>query len=260
MLAIIGGTGLASEDTFTLSEKKLVSTIYGEPSSALLFGELNSANDYMQNQNVQNKENAIVFLSRHGFAHNIPPHKVNYRANIQALKDQGVTTIIAVNAVGGISEKMSPGTIVLPDQIVDYTYGREHTFFAENIEHVTHIDFTYPYNQQMIDKISLAANDIQIDIVKSATYACTQGPRLESIAEIRRLTNDGCDIVGMTAMPEAALAKEAEINYASISFVANWAAGISEAELSMEDIEAEIKQGMDKIKALLVQSASLIYS
>jgi len=258
MLAVIGGTGLASEDTFTLSEKKLVSTIYGKPSSALLFGELNSSNSPIKNQNSQVKDNSVVFLSRHGFEHNIPPHKVNYRANIQALKEQGVTTIIAVNAVGGISEKMSPGTIVLPDQIVDYTYGREHTFFAENLEHVSHIDFSYPYNQQIIDKISQAAHAIQIELVKSATYACTQGPRLESIAEIRRLANDGCDIVGMTAMPEAALAKEAGINYASISFVANWGAGISTIEISMDDIEAEIKKGMDKIKALLVQSASLI--
>lgn len=250
MLAIIGGTGLASEDTFTLTRKEVFSTAYGEPSSALLFGNFSTA--------LSPNQNSIVFLSRHGFKHNIPPHKVNYRANIQALKDCGVSSIIAVNAVGGISRNMSPGSIVLPSQIIDYTYGREHTFFADDLDSVTHIDFSYPYNQQIIDKITQAATAIQVDIIKSATYACTQGPRLESAAEVKRLTNDGCDIVGMTAMPEAALAKEAEINYASISFVANWAAGLSPSELSMDEIEAEIKKGMDKIKALLVQSASLM--
>lgn len=252
MLAIIGGTGLASEDTFTLTSKEEFSTIYGEPSSALLFGELNSDNNSDQIQN------PVVVLSRHGFKHNIPPHKVNYRANIQALKETGVTSIIAVNAVGGISDKMSPGSIVLPNQIIDYTYGREHTFYADDLEHVTHIDFSYPYDQQLIDKITQAATNLQLDIIKLGTYACTQGPRLESVAEIKRLANDGCDIVGMTAMPEAALAKEVGINYASISFVANWAAGISTAELSMQEIEAEIKKGMDKIKALLIQSVFLI--
>ena len=256
MLAIIGGTGLASEDTFTLSQREEVSTSYGEPSSALLFGKLDAVTSSIEKENPHGQ--SIIFLSRHGFNHNIPPHKVNYRANIQALKDKGVKTIIAVNAVGGISKKMSPGTIVLPDQIIDYSYCREHTFFADNLEHVSHIDFSYPYNQQMIDTITQAADSIQLDIIKSATYACTQGPRLESVAEIKRLANDGCDIVGMTAMPEAALAKEAGINYVSISFVANWAAGISSAELCMDDIEAEIKKGMDKIKTLLIQSVSLL--
>jgi 5'-methylthioinosine phosphorylase len=244
MIAIIGGTGLASENTFNLTRKEVCSTAYGKPSCELLFGEL--------------KQIPVVFLSRHGFKHNIPPHKVNYRANIQALKEAGVTTIIAVNAVGGITDQMSPGTIVLPDQIIDYTYGREHTFFADDLQQVRHIDFTYPYTGKIIEKISQAADLIQLDIVKSATYACTQGPRLESIAEIKRLKRDGCDIVGMTAMPEAALAREVEINYASISFVANWAAGISLNEISMQEIEAEINKGMDKIKALLVQSAALV--
>jgi 5'-methylthioinosine phosphorylase len=252
MLAIIGGTGLASEDTFTLKTKKNVITIYGEPSSELLLGEFDPE------ENNKGEKAPIIFLSRHGFKHNIPPHKVNYRANIQALKDAGVTSIIAVNAVGGISDKMSPGTIVLPDQIIDYSYGREHTFFADNLEQVTHIDFSNPYTQSLIDKISQAAEKIKLDIIQPATYACTQGPRLETSAEIKRLANDGCDIVGMTGMPEATLAKELGIDYASISFVANWGAGISQKEITMAEIEAEIANGMDKIKSLLVQTSVLI--
>ncbi len=254
MLGIIGGTGLASEETFSLSRKEIFSTPYGAPSSALLTGKLNA--DMSPEQGSHQKP--VVFLSRHGFKHNIPPHKVNYRANIYALKDAGVRTIIAVNAVGGISDKMCPGTIVLPDQIIDYSYGREHTFFADELQQVKHIDFSYPYTPQIIEKISRAADLIQMPVVKSAIYACTQGPRLESVAEIKALARDGCDIVGMTAMPEAALARELEIKYASISFVANWAAGISSAEISMQEIKTEINRGMDKIKALLAQSATLI--
>ncbi|MFK5986081.1 MAG: S-methyl-5'-thioinosine phosphorylase [Pseudomonadota bacterium] len=249
MLAIIGGTGLASEDTFNLDRKESISTIYGKPSSDLLFGSFCTEKQL---------PSPIVFLSRHGFKHNIPPHKVNYRANIQALKEAGVNRIIAVNAVGGISEKMAPGCIVLPHQLIDYSYGREHTFFAENLEQVTHIDFTNPYTPWLIKIIIAAADNIKLDIEKNATYACTQGPRLETSAEIQRLLRDGCDIVGMTGMPEAALAREIGIDYASISFVANWGAGLSSDEISMTEIEATIKQGMDKIKALLVHSALLM--
>ncbi len=248
MLAIIGGTGLASEDTFNLHKKKRIPTIYGEPSSELLFG------DFIKDS----QKVPVVFISRHGFNHNIPPHKVNYRANIQVLKDQGISHIIAVNAVGGISSDMSPGRIVLPNQLIDYTYGREHSFFSDGLTQVTHIDFTYPYTPSLTHIISKAADSCDLDIATAMTYACTQGPRLETIAEIHKLARDGCDIVGMTSMPEAALAREADINYASISFVANWAAGLSANEISMQEIEETINNGMDKIKALLLHSALLL--
>lgn len=254
MLAIIGGTGLTSQDTFTLLVKTEVSTIYGTPSSALLSGS------FELEENNKLKKYPIIFLSRHGFKHNIPPHKVNYRANIQALKNAGVSSIIAVNAVGGISDKMAPGTLVLPNQIIDYSYAREHTFFADNLKQVTHIDFSNPYTQNLIDIIAQAADLINLELIQTATYACTQGPRLETSAEIKKLAREGCDIVGMTGMPEASLAREAGIDYASISFVANWGAGISQNEISMAEIEVEITKGMDKIKALLVQVAALDFN
>jgi len=237
MLAIIGGTGLTSLEQLEITHQESVETPYGSPSSLLSYGKL--------------ADKSVVFLARHGTSHNIPPHKVNYRANIWALQNIGVTTILAVNAVGGITEAMAPGVVVLPHQIIDYTYSREHTFFADNLEHVTHIDFTYPYNKKVTETLFNIAEKEEIPVVYGATYACTQGPRLETAAEIKRLKNDGCDIVGMTAMPEASLAREIGLDYASCSVVANWGAGISEEEITMEKIELVLEQGMKKVKNLL---------
>lgn len=193
----------------------------------------------------------LIFLARHGNPHCIPPHKINYRANIWGLKHLGVTNIIGVAAVGGITNDMKPGHIAIPDQIIDYTYGREHTFFADDLDEVTHIDFTLPYSLALRERIIQAAEYLNIQITDAGVYGCTQGPRLETAAEIVKLARDGCDLVGMTGMPEAALAKELGMSYANISVVANWGAGLIDDEISMSEIERNLKTGMAKVVSLL---------
>ncbi len=236
-LAIIGGTGLNQIDGLETTSTQTIATPYGSPSADYIFAHVNG------------KE--IIFLARHGSPHTIPPHKINYRANIWGLKEYGVTEIIAIAAVGGITANMSPAHLVIPEQIIDYSYGREHTFFAENLEAVTHIDFSHPYNHQLRANLIQAAKKAQLSFCPTATYGCTQGPRLESSAEIIRMERDGCDIVGMTGMPEAALAKELGIHYASIAVVANWAAGKSENEITMAEIEHHLQKGMAHVLDLL---------
>ncbi len=236
-LAIIGGTGLTQLEGLTLLKSERLETPYGIPSAEFITGEFN--------------EKPVVFLARHGNPHTIAPHKINYRANIWALKQLGIDDIIAVAAVGGISAQMVPAHIVIPDQIIDYSYGREHTFFSDTNHPVTHIDFTHPYSPALRAALIAAAGQGQINISTDATYGCTQGPRLETIAEIKRMERDGCDIVGMTAMPEAALAKELGMSYASISVIANWAAGKSEGEITMAEIEQNLNVGMANTARLL---------
>lgn len=236
-LAIIGGTGLTSIDELTILSSDLVETPYGAPSSPLVRGEL--------------ADKEIVFLARHGNEHTIPPHKINYRANIWALKSVGVTDIIGVAAVGGIHKDIPPEKIVVPDQIIDYTYGRKHTYFEDNLSEVTHIDFTHPYNEGLRQALHSAAMEEAVTIYKGGTYAATQGPRLETAAEIKRLENDGCDIVGMTGMPEAALAKELSLNYACCALSVNWAAGIVNNDITMEEINIAVNKGMVMVKQLL---------
>lgn len=236
-LAIIGGSGLTTLDGLKITNQKDYDTPYGKPSSALVFGEY------------AGKE--IIFLTRHGNPHVIPPHMVNYRANIWALKDNDIDNIVGINAVGGITSEMYPERIVIPDQIIDYTWSRKHTFYEEGMDHVTHIDFTYPYSKNLRKIIINAAEEAKIDIIAGGTYGATQGPRLESTAEITRMQQDGCDIVGMTGMPETALAKELSIEYASISLVVNWAAGKSDGIISMEIIENHLKAGMNQIIMLI---------
>ena len=193
----------------------------------------------------------MIFLPRHGGSHTIPPHKVNYRANLYALKQAGTTHVIAVNAVGGISAGLEPLDLVLPDQIIDYTYSRAHTFFGSEHEPVIHTDFTYPYCEQSRSVISQAAHSNGIELVDSGTYAATQGPRFETAAEIDRLERDGATIVGMTGMPEAALARELDLCYAMIAVVANAAAGRGHGEVSVDDIMQNLKTGIDKARLLL---------
>ncbi len=236
-LAIIGGTGLSKMDSLTVASSQQLKTPFGTPSVPYILGSING------------KE--IIFLARHGNPHTIPPHKVNYRANIWALKELGVSEIIAVAAVGGITSAMAPAHIAIPDQIIDYSYGREHTFFADDLETVSHIDFTFPYTQQLRERLIQAAKQQNIAISIEGTYGCTQGPRLESAAEIKRMERDGCDLVGMTGMPEAALARELNIDYAAIAVVANWGAGKSEGEISMAKIEHHLKVGMANVVQLL---------
>ncbi len=236
-LAIIGGSGLTKMDALEITRREVVNTPYGEPSSPLTHGCFDGLD--------------IVFLPRHGSGHTIPPHKINYRANIWALKHIDVDYIIGMATVGGIRDDMAPETIVIPDQIIDYTWGRGNTFFENDLSEVTHIDFTEPYCHELRNALINAADEADLDIVNEGTYGATQGPRLETAMEIKRMQNDGCDLVGMTGMPEAALAKELGLCYAHCSVVANWAAGIGDDPITMEDIEANMKKGMKKVYALL---------
>jgi 5'-methylthioinosine phosphorylase len=242
-IAIIGGTGLTSLAGVDIDETKEINTPYGSPSSALSFGH------------VGDKE--VIFLPRHGKPHAIPPHKINFRANIHALKESDVENIIAVNVVGGITSEMRPGRIVIPKQIIDYTYDRKHTFFEDNPNEVTHIDFTNPYSADLGKHLVTASLMSGLDVFIGGVYAATQGPRLETAAEIDRLEKDGCDIVGMTGMPEAALARELDINYVCLSLVVNWAAGKSDEEITMEIIERNLKNGMGKVKTILEETIKL---
>jgi 5'-methylthioadenosine phosphorylase/5'-methylthioinosine phosphorylase len=236
-LAIIGGSGLNQMKGLSIHSTEQLETPYGSPSADFVHGSLNNQD--------------IVFLARHGSPHNIPPHKINYRANIWGLKQLGITEIISVVAVGGITSNMAPAHIAIPDQIIDYSYGREHTFFADNLEAVTHIDFTFPYSKKLRNHLIKVASESGLSFTPTGTYGCTQGPRLESAAEILRMEQDGCDLVGMTGMPEAALAKELEMDYAAIAVVANWAAGKSEGEITMDEIEQHLKTGMLQVEKLL---------
>lgn len=236
-VAIIGGTGLTSINGLEITGREIVQTPFGEPSGPLVRGNLAGHNVY--------------FLPRHGAAHTIPPHQINYRANIWALKDIGVEQVIAVNAVGGIREDMQPGTLIIPDQVIDYTVSRTNTFFEEGLKQVVHIDFTEPFCESLRRQIISAADDSSISVIKEGTYAATQGPRLETAAEINRLEKDGCHLVGMTCMPEAALAREQELCYASISVVANLAAGRGTEDLSMEMIEKNLNNGMEQVRQLI---------
>lgn len=236
-IGIIGGTGLTRLDGLTIEREAAVTTRWGEPSAPLLFGRIG--------------DTEVVFLARHGNPHRIPPHKVNYRANIQALKDAGVDHVVAVAAVGGITERAGPSAVLIPDQLIDYTYGRSMTFFEDDLDAVVHIDFSWPYCAELRAELRAAAASAGVDAVDGGVYAATQGPRLETAAEIRKLGLDGCDIVGMTGMPEAALAREAGLCYASLAVVANWGAGISNDEITMADIERELETGMARVKRIL---------
>src|SRR3954462_14485588 len=189
----------------------IVRTPYGDASGALTFGKLNGRN--------------VVFLARHGYGHTIPPHEVNYRANIWVLHSEGVKRVVSVASVGGIRSDLAPGALVIPHQILDYTWGREHTFFEGPDQPVTHVDFTRPYCDELRDKLNKAAFAAGQSVINGGVYAATQGPRLETAAEIDRLERDGAHVVGMTGMPEAALAREVSLDYATIAVVANYAAG-----------------------------------
>ncbi|RKZ85832.1 MAG: S-methyl-5'-thioadenosine phosphorylase [Gammaproteobacteria bacterium] len=236
-LAIIGGTGLTSLDGLNIIEQRKVETPFGLPSGDLLVGDFHG--------------NAVIFLPRHGEHHTIPPHRINYRANIWALHQQGVEQIIAVAAVGGIRDDMVPGILAVPDQIIDYTYGREQSFYSDDFTADKHIDFSYPYDQDLREKILLSAERQGLAVVDSGTYGATQGPRLETVAEIKRMAQDGCAMVGMTGMPEASLARELNIAYATCAVMANWAAGLTDGVITMTDIERTVTEGVEQVKQIL---------
>ena len=229
-IAIIGGTGLTEISGLEIVKREVMHTPYGEPSGVLTIG------------NLYGRE--VAFLARHGYSHRIPPHMINYRANIWALKDHGITHIIAFAVTGGIRADMTPPKIVIPHQIIDYTYGRAQTFFEKDLSEVKHIDFSQPYCPELRARICEAARKAGVDAIDEGVYAAMQGPRLETAAEIDKLERDGCDIVGMTGMPEAVLAKELEMSYAAISVVANPAAGRGDEEITMDAIRANVAEGM----------------
>ncbi|MFC4161588.1 S-methyl-5'-thioinosine phosphorylase [Chitinimonas lacunae] len=225
MLAIIGGTGLTRLKNLKITHRQVARTPYGEPSGALTFGEIN--------------DHHVVFLARHGYGHTIPPHEINYRANIWALAEQKVKRVISVCTVGGVRDDLKPGTLIIPDQIIDYTSNRRHTFFDGGDKPVVHIDFTEPYCNKLRRRLLKAAKEARQPVVDGGIYAATQGPRLETAAEINRIARDGGDIVGMTGMPEAGLAREAGLSYAAIAVVANWAAGRGDSKNRVDLAAAE---------------------
>jgi len=243
--AIIGGSGLTNLKNLRITRREVMRTPYGEPSAPLVYGELAGRE--------------VVFLPRHGAGHTIPPHGVNYRANIWALKQTGVRYVIAVNAVGGITPgHLDAEKLVIPDQIVDYTYGRDHTFFGSDVQQVTHIDFTEPYCPELRRLLIEAANRAKLACVERGTYGATQGPRFESAAEIRRMERDGADIVGMTGMPETGLARELALCYASVAVVVNPAAGKASGPISLKEIETNLESGMARVRQLLEHVIPLI--
>lgn len=245
MIGIIGGSGfyhLDADNTLDESDYLDISTPFSEVPVRVGKNNLNEIDVY--------------FIPRHGTEHNLPPHKINYRANLWALKEVGVKKIIAVNAVGAINPKLASASLVLPDQLIDYTWGREHSFFDGLHSLHNHVDFTYPYDAELRDILFREAVSIELPIQDHACFACTQGPRLETAAEIQKFRHDGCDIVGMTGMPEAALARELGIAYACIAVIVNPAAGLTEELISIDEIKAVLTSGLQDVRRLL--SASLV--
>ena len=222
---IIGGTGLAQLEGLELLREEAAATPWGAPSAPLLHGLFAGA--------------PVVFLARHGAQHDLAPHAVNYRANLWALRAAGVRRVIAVNAVGGISRDCVPGSLVIPHQLIDYSWGRAHSFFDGGDSGLQHVDFTAPYTPALREGLLRAGADAGLEPRDGGVYACTQGPRLETAAEIDRLERDGCDIVGMTGMPEAGLARELGLEYACCAVVVNWAAGRG------GDIHAELERWVE---------------
>ena len=237
MIGIIGGTGLLALANLEGRATRTINTPWGDPSGEITVGHWHGK--------------ALAFLARHGDPHVIPPHAINYRANLWALKELGVTDVIAVNTVGGIHADCGAGRLVIVDDVIDYTCGREHTYHDGVSGTLEHVDLSEPYDaalrQQLIDAVKAAG----LTCRAHGVYAATQGPRLETPAEIRRLQQDGCDVVGMTGMPEVALARELGLAYACICLVVNPAAGLSDEPITMEAIEQVLKTGAGQLLKVL---------
>ena len=239
-LGLIGGTGLATLDGLEVVASHAVDTPYGATSMAIEEGVFAGQR--------------VFYLHRHGAAGTpIPPHRVNYRANVWALRELGVEQLLAANAVGAINPQLGPGALVVPDQLVDYSWGREHSFDDGSSGNLQHIDFTEPYDPGLRARVIAAAGAAELPCVDGATLAVVQGPRLETAAEVRRLGRDGCDLVGMTGMPEAALARELALPYASLCMVVNTAAGLGEGDLSLELIRANLESEAALLRGLLTE-------
>ena len=239
MLGIIGGSGLTQLASVDVSHREVVRTPYGEPSGPLTFGRIGGRD--------------VVFVARHGYGHTIPPHLVNYRANIHALETSGVTQIVSVASVGGIRGDLGPGALVVPHQIIDYTWGREMTFQSGGDGPVIHVDFTEPYDAAVRELLLDVSRRIGEDVIDGAVYATTQGPRLDTAAEINRMAKDGADIVGMTGMPEAGLARELELPYAALCVVSNWAAGRADSlhGIKFDSLEAVLQLAMTRVRRII---------
>ncbi len=237
-LAIVGGTGLYNFPGLEKVETRAVETPFGAASDAITLGEL--------------RGRRVAFLARHAAGHSIPPHRINYRANIWALQRLGARRVIGVNAVGGIRADMGPRAFVVPDQIIDYTHGRFSSFCDIDGARVEHVDFTEPYSAKLRRDLIAAAARAGIVVVDGGCYAATQGPRLETAAEIARMRRDGCDLVGMTGMPEAVLARELNIDYACLAVVANWAAGCGDqAQISLPEIYAHLEAATAQVPQIV---------
>ncbi|MFK7864112.1 MAG: S-methyl-5'-thioinosine phosphorylase [Pseudohongiellaceae bacterium] len=245
MLAIIGGTGLTTLDGLEeVGDENVLTPFQSEPIKVAMF---------------RRDSSTVAFLPRHGQGHKVPPHKINYRANLWALKQLGVHEIVAVNAVGGIHEKMGPGVFAVPEQLIDYTWGRTGTYFEDDLDEVTHIDFSRPFSDSLRKRLISCAQAIkaqqgsELQLAEFGVYGCTQGPRLETAAEITKLQRDGCDLVGMTAMPEAALARELDLDYAMLALSVNWGAGLSCEEITMAEINKVLAEGMAVMRSILAR-------
>ncbi len=236
-LAIIGGSGLTQLEGFQLSETRQIDTPYGTPSAPISCGHFHGQE--------------LLFLPRHGAQHSLPPHLINYQANLLALQQAGADRVIAVNTVGAIPASLPPGILVFPDQIIDYTWGRAHTY--ADLNRVEHVDFTHPYDAGLQQQLVEAASALSLPYSPAGVYGCTQGPRLESKAEVDRLERDGCDLVGMTGMPEAALARELGLRYGCVCLVVNPAAGRGSGLITMEEINQVLDSGMAHVRQLLAR-------
>ena len=244
MLAVIGGSGLAKLVGLESIRREVWRTAWGDPSCALSFGMLAGT--------------PIVFLARHGYGHTIAPHDINYRANVWALKEVGADGVLAVATVGGIAANMGPGALVVPDQIIDYTTGRNGTFYSGPDQPVVHIDFTEPYDAALRTRLLTAGRSVAEPVIDGGCYGCTQGPRLETAAEVRRMAGDGCDLIGMTGMPEAALARELELPYATLAVVANHAAGLGSnvRQIVLEDITETLERAMGRVIRVMASAVA----
>ena len=239
MLGIIGGSGLTQLANLDVSHREVVRTPYGEPSGPLTFGRLGSQE--------------VAFIARHGYRHTIPPHLVNYRANIHALASSGATRVVSVASVGGIRRDLGPGSLVVPHQIIDYTWGREMTFQSGGQGPVVHVDFTEPYAAAVRTLLLDVSRRIGEAAIDGGVYAATPGPRLETAAEIDRLQGDGADMVGMTGMPEAGLARELDLPYAALCVVSNWAAGRGDSArgIRFDSLEAVLQLAMTRVRRII---------
>ena len=239
LLGIIGGSGFSALPDTAVVRRQWPDTPYGAPSAELL--------------TLRHAGREFLFLPRLGAGPSIPPHAINYRANIRALRDGGATDVSALGAVGGIADDCGPLRLCVPDQLIDYTWGRVGTYCDGIDGDVTHIDFTAPFTPSLRERLLAAGKELGLDLRNGGTYGVTQGPRLETTAEIRRMQRDGCDLVGMTVMPEAALARELGLNYAVLAFVVNWAAGKGgAAEVGMDEILANLASCGADVRALLL--------